>query len=109
MKLYHLLFGMVVASGLCFAPLPASAQVWTGTSAPGDYWQAVASSADGSKLVAAGSGIYTSTNYGATWTLTQAPTGYWKAVASSADGVKLVAVPQSGPIYTSTNTGGTWT
>ena len=41
--------------------LPASAQTWTQTSAPGTNWIAIASSADGTKLVAAvyGAGIYT--------------------------------------------------
>lgn len=80
----------------------------------------LASSADGTKLVAAvgqhGSNvgpIYASTNSGITWTLTGAPTNYWISVASSADGSKLVAATcppgeRTGLIYTSTNSGMTW-
>ena len=53
----------------------------------------MASSYDGSKLVAATNGgyIYTSADSGATWTQTgsQQP---WTSVASSSDGTKLVAV-----------------
>src|SRR5689334_16687498 len=99
MKLHYLLFGLVVASGLLAASHPARAQIWTGTSAPGEPWGAVASSADGSKLVAAGFYIYTSTNYGASWTVTSAPSASWQSVASSADGSKLVASAYAGPIY----------
>src|SRR2546422_1327920 len=52
-------------SGLLAVVSPASAQTWTQTSAPSDYWWSVASSADGSKVVAAcfSSGIYTSADY----------------------------------------------
>jgi hypothetical protein len=75
--------------------------------------RSVASSADGSKLVAAarlGGRIYTSTNSGVTWTPSSAPDFSWTAVASSADGSKLVATATSGgPICTSTNSGSTWT
>jgi hypothetical protein len=81
-------------------------------------WNAVASSADGTKLVAAGSGqpaIFTSTDSGATWVSNSIPgllTEYnllWQSVASSADGTKLVAAEGFGYIYTSTNSGTTWT
>jgi hypothetical protein len=99
---------------------------WTlQTSAPTNAnWRSVASSADGTKLVAVASGwsvnaggIYTSGNSGITWTpQTNAPTNAaWSSVASSADGTKLVAVAQfigstvpSG-IFTSGNSGQTWT
>jgi ligand-binding sensor protein len=72
-------------------------------------WQAVASSADGNKLVAAASGglLYTSTDSGVTWT-GRAATRNWKSVASAADGSKLVAVVLNGQIYTSTDSGVTW-
>ena len=82
----------------------APAQTWTQTSAPSTNWQSIASSADGSKLVASGfrvdGPIYTSTNSGATWTLTSAPSQSWNSVASSADGIQLVAVQYVGSIYT---------
>ena len=97
--------------------------IWSaGASVANRGWQAVASSADGLKLVAAdylgpasaGGQIYTSIDGGASWT----PRGsnhFWFAVASSTDGVKLVAVDSvgtnfnGGQIYTSTDSGVTWT
>jgi hypothetical protein len=106
----------------------ALAQNWTTTSAPGANWISIASSADGTKLVAAEQGsspdwlglIYTSTNSGATWTPTGAPSLRWWSVASSDDGNKLVAgvryggpdgtyPPAGGPIYISADSGTTWT
>ncbi len=73
-------------------------------------WTAIASSADGSKLVAAGDGLlYTSTDYGVSWT-PHAGNHNWTALASSADGIKLVAVAAAlDHIYTSTDSGATWT
>jgi hypothetical protein len=65
---------------------------------PAGTWQSVASSADGSKIVAASSGelgaagaIYISTNSGATWNISIFANFDWEAVASSADGSKLIA------------------
>ena len=72
----------------------------------------MASSADGTKLVAVnpignGGHIYTSADAGTTW-LTNSLSGRdWKAVASSADGSKLVAAA-TGAVYTSTNSGVAW-
>ena len=69
-------------------------------------WKALASSADGTKLVAgaeyAPGTLYTSSDSGVTWVSTNnAPTRFanhsgigWLAVASSADGRELVALPQ---------------
>jgi hypothetical protein len=75
-------------------------------------WSAVASSADGTKLVATvkGGQIYTSANSGVTWT-PQAGSTNWSSVASSADGTYLVAGVGNnaglvGNIYTSANSGG---
>src|SRR5439155_21388774 len=81
---------------------PDSGATWTQTSAPDQPWASVASSLDGSKLVAAVASvpyanpgftgfIYFSMDSGKTWTQTSAPGEYWAAVASSADGSKLVA------------------
>ena len=79
-------------------------------------WTSVASSSDGTKLVAVDGQdvnhgneyIYTSGDSGATWT----PHGtqqFWYCVASSSDGTKLVAVVgQEGYIYTSSDSGATW-
>jgi hypothetical protein len=74
-------------------------------------WSCVASSADGTRLVAAvyGGRIYTSTDSGASWIARGVITN-WSLVASSADGVKLVAADQhDGRIYTSTDSGLNWT
>ena len=85
------------------------AQTWTQTSAPSESWGSVASSADGTKLVAVvyDGGIYTSTNSGTTWTQTSAPNGHWFSVASSADGTKLAAANYTS-IFTSSDSGSTW-
>ena len=91
---------------------------WTSRSAPIKQWNSIASSADGTKLVAVAvkGGIFTSADSGATWIPTSAPIDlWWWSVASSADGVKLVAVAQynaqanaGGPIYVSTDAGTNW-
>ena len=102
------------------SPMPA----FTAQSSLSLPWQCVASSADGTKLVAGtynqslyslnDSGIYTSTNSGVTWTTQTgglATTGFsgWRSVASSSDGTKLVAVQYPGQIFTSANSGVSWT
>jgi photosystem II stability/assembly factor-like uncharacterized protein len=91
----------------------AAGQNWK-TSGPSAFWSAVASSASGTKIVAASNGgkIFTTTNSGATWS-TNATLQIWSSVASSADGTRLVATvgnstSQSGAIYTSTDSGATW-
>jgi hypothetical protein len=63
-------------------------------------WFGVASSADGSKLVASveHGQLYTSSDSGVSWTARES-NRYWWNVASSADGSKLVAVEWN--IYTS--------
>jgi hypothetical protein len=73
-------------------------------------WYAIASSADGTKLVGVvyNGQIYTSTNSGASWTPCES-NRQWYAVASSADGTKLAGVVYNGQIYTSTNSGANWT
>jgi photosystem II stability/assembly factor-like uncharacterized protein len=73
-------------------------------------WRSVASSLDGSKLVAVvlGGQIYTSLDSGGTWIPRESGRN-WYSVASSADGSKLVAVVAiSGQIWTSTDSGATW-
>ena len=86
---------------------------WTPSSASPLNWRAIASSADGSRLVAVasstGGGIFTSIDSGLTWS---GPFGglssaNWYAAASSADGSKLPAAVNGGYIYT--NSGTTWT
>jgi photosystem II stability/assembly factor-like uncharacterized protein len=108
---------------------------WKLSSAPGTNWTSVASSADGTHLVAAatdrgpigtdpatavypGGPIYTSTNSGASWSRTSAVSN-WVSVTSSADGSRLAAASYQynsnapaashSSFFTSTNAGGTWT
>ena len=79
------------------------------------YWRALASSSDGTKLVAVVyyGDIYTSIDSGATWVdRTPSGTGHnlnWYSVTSSSDGSKLAAVVNPGQIYTSSNSGQSWT
>jgi hypothetical protein len=102
----------------CICTSVDSGATWTQTSAPLQtvgVWTSVASSADGTRLVAVTGGyytigyIYTSSDSGATWTQTSAPLQSWTSVASSADGTKLVAVCYGGYIYVSADSGATWT
>jgi hypothetical protein len=83
--------------------------VWT-PRASNRTWGGIASSADGSKLVAVvdGGQIFTSPNFGATWTARES-TRFWQNVASSNDGTKLIAAAFNGQLYTSTDSGVTWT
>jgi photosystem II stability/assembly factor-like uncharacterized protein len=88
------------------------APVWTQTPAVNSSWYSVASSSDGTHLVAVAiyGGIYTSVNSGATWTVQPGAPGavQWYSVASSSDGSHLVAVVYGGGIYTSINSGTNW-
>jgi hypothetical protein len=89
-----------------------SGQTWSATSAPTtNNYGAIACSADGSHLLAAGGDgrLYTSTNSGATWSAWNFAAGSVSGVASSADGTRLFAVTSTGRIYTSTNAGVAWT
>jgi len=111
-------------SGFNPAPIYISTNAgasWTPTSCPVDMWQAVAASADGTKLVAVARGfdggyggtglIYDSTDSGATWTCAVRADN-WSSVASSSDGAKLVATSYysggEGLIYTSSDFGASW-
>lgn len=100
---------------------------WQTTSAVTNIWTAVASSADGSQLVAAGQsdvvasygGIYISRDSGNTWSqslnlvvtqLFSFPTRQW-SLASSGSGQNLVAAVQGSTsfgIYYSTDAGNSW-
>ncbi len=101
---------------LFYAGDRALSQDWAATSSPSKGWNSIASSADGTKVVAADGRpglIYVSKDAGSNWTATTAPSDYWSCVASSADGAKLVAVSSSpsyyhGHLYTSTDSGAHW-
>jgi len=94
--------------GASWAPRP--------TGSPNANWYGIASSADGTKLVATvlGGDIWTSTTSGETWTNRTTGTPLsglgWRSIASSADGTKLVTLDETiGNIWTSTDSGVTWT
>jgi len=96
-----------------------SVQNWVRQSAPGvdtTYWAAIASSDDGTKLVAAesnssygGGAIHTSTDSGLNWTRrTSAGLHGWVDLTSSSDGSKLAGVTSNGYVHTSDDFGVTW-
>jgi serine/threonine protein kinase len=77
-------------------------------------WTCLATSADGSKLVAVefgyrqrGGYVYVSTNGGTTWH-DCGPKRLWNGCAMSAKGERIVATAAFGKIYCSTNFGFTW-
>ena len=81
-------------------------QSWiTNNLPPANIWAAVATSADGSKLVAAASGgtIYSSTNGGATWISNDVPALHWQSVAMTADGSTVFAAASNGGIWAQRN------
>lgn len=82
----------------------ASAQTWMQTSAPTNIYVSIASSADGSNLIAGANSVFLSTNSGATWISNNLPTQ--PLVSISADGTKMTAV--GSPTVVSTNSGATW-
>jgi len=87
-----------------------SGATWTANSGlPPAQVRSIASSADGSKLVAAVFGGFIYTNSGTSWISTGFGTANWTSVASSADGTKLFAAVNGGAVYSSTNSGSTWT
>jgi hypothetical protein len=98
-----------------------SGVTWTKTSATttDEEFSAIASSADGSHLVAATFGslpntgpLYTSSDSGATWTMGSVlAAGFaqvWRFVASSADGSRLVVMDTLGRTYVSGDAGASW-
>jgi hypothetical protein len=100
----------------------ANGYIWTSTDSGANWsqsgssllkWVSIASSANGTKLVAAvyNSYLYVSSDSGANWTSTGSSglgNLYWTSVASSASGSNLVAAASGGQIYTSTNSGSSW-
>lgn len=73
----------------------------------------IASSADGSQLLAANYGgwVYRSLDSGLTWIQTSAPSNNWLGIVSSADGTKITGLARNFPppdFYTSNDGGNTW-
>jgi hypothetical protein len=108
---------VVMGSGLAqIAQAAPGDYAWqkAGTNLSGDQsnWQSIASSSDGSKLVAVelGGSLYTSIDSGATWIeRTAAGSRQWQSIASNNDGSMLVAGVWGGLLYTSSDSGVTWT
>ena len=91
---------------------PDTKTTWISNALPANinFWQAIACSDDGNKLVVVvnGGGIYQSTNSGANWFLNgAAPSRTWWTVVSSPDGSKLAAA-STGAVFTSSDSGATW-
>jgi hypothetical protein len=99
----------------------ASAQMWMPTSTPNIGWTSVASSADGTKLIAGGVGVgriyFVSTNSGTTWITNAEPRlgpeyeyaqyAGWSFITLSADGTTFAA-KEGNIIWVSTNSGISW-
>ena len=88
--------------------------IWTQQSSAGsNYWWCIASSMDGTRLIAGQGGaaglgyaagdVYTSTNGGMNWTDAGLGINWWQIIAISSDGSDLIA---NG--YSSTNIGISW-
>ncbi|MBP7415664.1 MAG: hypothetical protein KA831_03345 [Pyrinomonadaceae bacterium] len=107
-------FGTVASGSFPLQLSTDSGVTFTARESP-RQWKAIASSADGVKLVAVtySGRIYTSTDSGVSWTPRDL-TRYWKSVASSSDGIMLVASATDLPsgsnakVYISTDSGVNW-
>lgn len=103
---------VAVASGAKIWMSGDSGDIWEeATGSPSGDWRDVAISSDGSKIIAAGDSLFTSSDGGTTWV--QASTVgtrrffEWKGVAMSSDGSQMAACGY-GEIWTSMDTGATW-
>ena len=84
--------------------------LWVASSVGGGQWYSLASSADGTRMYAAGSlGVEASTDAGHNWGgAISALAGSWNSVATSADGLTVLAAVPGKAIQISTNAGTTW-
>ena len=84
--------------------------LWVASSVGGGQWYSLASSADGTRMYAAGSlGVEVSTDAGHNWGgAISALAGSWNSVATSADGLTVLAAVPGKAIQISTNAGTTW-
>jgi hypothetical protein len=122
LAVFNLKFSNAHAQGVFYTNWSDLVTNWVQTSAPSTnnypdscQWSAVASSADGTKLLASGNeGLFASTNSGDTWTCIVPSSVYeyywWGDLASSADGTVLAGTSASmgSGILVSTNSGVTW-
>jgi len=70
-------------------------------------WSSVASSADGSRLLAGGNDLESSADAGASWNVTGAPTGGWYGLVSSTDGGHVAGLVNNA-VTVSADGGATW-
>ncbi|MCX6924720.1 MAG: hypothetical protein NT154_16130 [Verrucomicrobia bacterium] len=93
-----------------------SGVTWRPAGISGHSWTSVASSADGTKLIATANEfptgpVFKSSNSGVTWTQISVPAASWIAAASSADGSRMIIAgnnPPDGPVYASTDSASNW-
>ena len=106
----------VIVGGSVAGSVRVKAQQFTPTTAPAQDWISIASSADGTKLAAAGNYgyLYTSTDSGSNWAVSSTttngpePVRPWTGLAVSADASKLIAVANFNPVFISTDFGQSW-
>ena len=99
--------GFAISSAL---PAQTAQRTWTLTTAPNNSYTSIASSADGSTIIAGSQVICISTNGGASWDVSPSgPYGYVTSVAISADGSHMVAMNYWNWIYASKDGGVSWT
>ncbi|HEU5397392.1 MAG TPA: hypothetical protein VFV81_09505, partial [Verrucomicrobiae bacterium] len=110
----------LILVSLVFFLRTGSAQSWIQTSAPTNMGDStfIASSADGRRLIAAGSNpsyfppvagpVYTSDDWGNSWTSNHIPPAVWSSAVSSADGGRMMLGTSGGYVFSTTNYGDTW-
>ena len=104
---------LLLAINLALVSIAQAQNTWL-PRGPHTWWEDVAASADGQRMVAAayGDNLYLSTDAGNTWNgaSSGAPFGFgWFSVASSADATNLLASGAfTSPIYVSTSAGANW-
>lgn len=94
-----------------FLPVPLYAATWNTSLNQTKIWQAIASSADGSKIFAAAynGNIFTSTDGGANWIEVLDTTHEWQDITISDDGsVGAAIAANGGDVYVSKDSGATW-
>ena len=101
--------GQSAQGGYIYTSIDGGATWNEQTTASMRFWNSIASSSDGARLVSCVSTelIWTYSYGGSTWNQ-QADRNYWNAIAASEDCIKLVACAYNEYIYTSINSGYDW-